>query len=157
MPNITAIIDIVNNDGERVDSVDSVTGDYLPIRLVIGSGISAACRQNGSVSEVVLSATSAAASFSLAQATPSATFVTSATADQRIECDARTGAVAVHLLASAPVGRRVHVKDAFGVAGSYHITISAESGTIDGAATVVISTNWAAAHFIRGLAGWEVE
>ncbi|MCP3665739.1 MAG: hypothetical protein GY696_25130 [Gammaproteobacteria bacterium] len=69
-----------------------------------------------------------------------------------------TGAVAVTLpTAQVVAGRTIVVKDAGGGAASYNITIDTEgSETIDGAATAVISTNYAAVTIYCDGTNWMV-
>lgn len=60
------------------------------------------------------------------------------------------GAVAVNLAAACPIGHRVVIGDAKGDAGTNNITIATDGAdTIGGAATLVLSANYATAELIK--------
>lgn len=61
---------------------------------------------------------------------------------------ASAGAVAVSLTGATPAGMSFTVKDAKGDAAANNITITPTSGTIDGAATLVINTNYGKANVV---------
>jgi hypothetical protein len=65
------------------------------------------------------------------------------------------GAVGITLPPVLP-GRVIKVKDASGAAGTNHITITPASGDIDGAATYVLSLNYAAVELISDGTNWWV-
>jgi hypothetical protein len=66
------------------------------------------------------------------------------------------GAVAVNLPASPTTGLTYRIKDGKGDAASNNITITPAAGTIDGAATYVISTNFGRVDLIYNGTEWNV-
>lgn len=64
------------------------------------------------------------------------------------------GAVAVSLYASPATGASVTIKDGTGDAGTNHITITPAAGNIDGASTLVISTNYGHAKLVYNGTQW---
>jgi hypothetical protein len=66
------------------------------------------------------------------------------------------GAVSVVLSASSPIGWRVTVVDGKGDAGTNHVTVTvASSGTINGASSNVISSNYGHATYLKvGATAW---
>jgi hypothetical protein len=57
------------------------------------------------------------------------------------------GATQVKLPPAPPLGRRVSVKDGKGDAAANNITVVPAAGTIDGAANVILNTNYGRAEF----------
>jgi hypothetical protein len=72
-------------------------------------------------------------------------------ADETVSCLLTVpGAVSVVLATACPIGHRVVIGDATGDAGANNITISTEGAdTIGGAATLVLSANYATAELIK--------
>jgi len=64
--------------------------------------------------------------------------------DEEIIWVNRAGAVTINLpaLSNVPIGKKIIVKDLSGAAGTNHITLNPGANTIDGAASLVISTNY---------------
>lgn len=69
---------------------------------------------------------------------------------------AAPGAVAVTLPATPTRGQRIVIKDGTGDAAANNITVSAAAGNIDGAATNVIATNYAARTYVYTGTQWSV-
>lgn len=65
-------------------------------------------------------------------------------------------ATAVTLPATPTAGDQYTIKDGKGDAAAQNITISPSAGTIDGAATSVISTNYGKAHFVYNGVQWNL-
>lgn len=65
-------------------------------------------------------------------------------------------ATVLNLLATPDAGRVFAVKDGKGDAGANNITVTPAAGTIDGAATYVISTNYGKAEFTYNGTEWSV-
>jgi hypothetical protein len=65
-------------------------------------------------------------------------------------------ALQIYLVANPVVGKWVVIKDGAGNASSYSITISPSAGTIDGASTNVISTNYGHVRFSYNGTQWNV-
>lgn len=81
--------------------------------------------------------------------------VTMATTDYVVEVNKTTGATTVVNLPSSPTtGQHYYIKDAKGDAGTNNITITPAAGTIDGTATLVISTNYAAVELLYDGTKW---
>lgn len=68
----------------------------------------------------------------------------------------QSGAIA-YTLAAAPVANQcITIKDIAGNSGANNITITPSSGTIDGAATLVIASNYASADLVFNGTDWSV-
>jgi hypothetical protein len=65
-------------------------------------------------------------------------------------------ATAVTLAASPATGRIVSIKDAKGDAATNNITVTAAAGNIDGSASIVLNTNYAAVDLIYNGTQWNV-
>lgn len=66
------------------------------------------------------------------------------------------GAIAITLMASPATGQVYTIKDISGAASSNHITITPDSGTIDGASNYVINTNYGYVILIYNGTNWSI-
>lgn len=81
--------------------------------------------------------------------------ITATSADAVIVVRKATGAVTAVTLESAPAtGRVLTIKDGLGDAATNAITITPASGTIDGAATMTVSANYAAVTLVYNGYEW---
>lgn len=82
---------------------------------------------------------------------------TATVSDLTIVSKPQTNVARSLVLASGPFpGQRVVVKDGKGDAATRNITITPASGTIDGASSFVIDSNYGAAEFLRGQTEWHI-
>lgn len=79
--------------------------------------------------------------------------ITGAIDDQVICC---SGTTAVRLPATPSIGRTIEIKDAKGNASGANIVITPAAGTIDGAATKTISTNYGYYRLVYNSSEWNV-
>ena len=83
--------------------------------------------------------------------------VTVTTADTIVVVNKTVGAATtVNLPATPATGLRFTIKDGKGDAGANNITVTPAAGTIDGAATNVISTNYLARTYLYNGTSWSV-
>ena len=82
--------------------------------------------------------------------------VTVTTADYVVVVNKAVGAATAVALPAGVTGLRFVIKDGKGDAGANNITISPAAGTIDGAATNVISTNYGSRELIYNGTQWNV-
>lgn len=93
--------------------------------------------------------------------TPKVTTVTAASytvlsTDQDVFVN-RAGAVALTLPASPATGQRHFVKDISGAAATNNVTVTPSAGTVDGAASKVLSSNYEAMTFVYNGTEWSVQ
>lgn len=62
----------------------------------------------------------------------------------------------INLVASPVTGTTYRIKDNVGTAATFNITITPNAGTIDGAATSVINTNWGSLDIVYNGTSWRI-
>jgi hypothetical protein len=75
--------------------------------------------------------------------------------DEFLICN-RAGAIALALMASPETGRKIYIKDDSGAAAANNITITPAAGNIDGAASLVINTNYGSYSLIYNGTQWNI-
>jgi|GEM_PF-2689749 hypothetical protein len=62
----------------------------------------------------------------------------------------------INLIASPTTGTTYRIKDNVGTAGTNNITITPNAGTIDGAASATINTNWGSVDIVYNATSWRI-
>lgn len=131
----------------RLDFINTDNSNVIPLSLAL----------DGSRNVTVGSLTTTTGRIKAVRVVTAAGAVTVATTDEVVVVNKTVGAAtAVSLPATPSTGRIYAVKDGKGDASTNNITITPAAGTIDGAATLVITTNYGAAFMIYNGTQWNV-